>query len=138
MNTNFLFKLVLAGVTLAHLIIGGVAYIPGFPVNSIAEIFYKASIELSAQTVHVIHMFGAYMLTIGILGFFALLDPVKNKAIVNGVIIVLLLRVLQRVMLANQAQEIFHIPLGWYWGQTIFFLIIALFLLFLSPKTKEG
>ncbi|NOX97450.1 MAG: hypothetical protein GXO98_05240 [Nitrospirae bacterium] len=131
------FRLVLALVALAHIIIGIVAYIPGVSVENLAKTFYKASVISNPQLEHVTQMFGAYMLVMGILAIFALLNPVKNRAITNGIIILLVLRVLQRLFLAKQTLEIFRIPSGWYWSQTIFFFAIAIALFLLMPKKKE-
>lgn len=134
---NTIFKLVLASVALAHMIIGLVVCIPGMSVENLAKTFYKASVSFSPQLQHVAQMFGAYMLAVGILAIFALLNPVRNKAITNGIIILLSLRVLQRLFFAKQAWEVFQIPSGWYWFQTIFFASIAIALLLLKPK-EEG
>lgn len=130
------FKIALACVAIAHLIIGLVAILPGIPKTTLAEVFYKASIVANPQIDHIVQMFGAYMLTVGILAFFALKDPVKNAAITNGVIILLGIRVLQRILFAQEAGDIFGIPSGWYWTQTISFAVIAVALFCLKPKSE--
>lgn len=135
---NLIFKLVLASVALAHMIIGIVACIPGMSAENLAKTFYKASVSFTPQLQHVAQMFGAYMFVVGILGIFALLNPVKNKAITNGIIILLVLRVLQRLLFAKQAWEIFQIPSGWYWFQTISFFAIATALFLLKPKDESA
>lgn len=135
---NVIFRLVLASVALAHMIIGIVACIPGVSVENLAKMFYKASVSFNPQLQHIAQMFGAYMLAVGILTIFALLNPVKNKAITNGIIILLVFRVLQRLVFAKQAWEIFQIPSGWYWAQTIFFFAIATALFLLRPKGESS
>ncbi|MFC1704346.1 hypothetical protein ACFL1E_06170 [Candidatus Omnitrophota bacterium] len=127
-------KLVLGLVCVSHLTIGIAGCLPGVPIAKLAALFYKASIELSPQMSHIIQMFGVYMLTMGILALFALGDPVKNRAITHGIIILLTLRVIQRIMFAGQAADVFGIPASWYWAQTAFFGLIALLLLLLRPK----
>jgi len=137
-STQTIFKIVLAGAGIAHFIIGLIAVIPGIPKTTLAEIFYKASIVANPQMDHIVQMFGAYMLTIGILAFFAIKDPIKNAAIINGVIILLGIRVAQRVLFAGEAWDIFRIPAGWYWTQTIFFAAIAIALFYLKPKVEAA
>ncbi len=133
-----LFKLVMASVALAHLIIGLAAFFPGVSVEKLARVFYRASVGFTPELQHVAHMFGAYMLAFGIMAAFAALDPSRNRGIVNGVIILLALRVLQRFLYAGQACETFKIPHGYFWAQTIFFLIIAAALFLLKPKAAKA
>lgn len=127
-------RIVLGCVCLSHLIIGIAGCFPFFSIDRLAAIFYRASLTKNPQMEHIIQMFGVYMLTIGILGVFALLDPVKNKAIIYSISFLLFARVLQRILFAGQVNAIFGIPTGWYWIQTIFFFAIAMALVLLRPK----
>ena len=133
-----IFRLVLASVALAHLIIGITASLPGGSVTEIAQKFYSASINTTPELEHVAQMFGVYMLAIGILAAFAVCNPNRNVAITYGIITLLMLRVLQRIILANDAMRLFHIDTTWYWAQTIFFGIIALTLFVLRPKEERS
>ena len=82
-------------------------------------------------------MFGAYMLTVGVLGIFAILNPLKNISIIYGISFLLLLRVIQRLVFAGQAYAVFGISPGYYWGQTICFLTLAILLIVFRPKAVE-
>lgn len=137
-TSSVIFKLALLSVAVSQLIIGVVACIPGMSLSKLAELFYKASLETTPQLEHIVHMFGAYMLVVGVLAVFALLNPAKNIAITYGIIILLVLRVIQRVVFAKQALQHFEIPVGWYWAQTTFFLAVAVVLLLLSPKENSS
>lgn len=137
-TSSIIFKLALLSVAVSQLIIGAIACIPGIPLSKVAEMFYKASLATTPQLEHIAHMFGAYMLVIGILAVFALYNPAKNIAITYGISILLILRVIQRVLFAKQALQYFEIPVVWYWSQTIFFLAVACILFLLSPKGKSS
>ena len=78
------------------------------------------------------------MLTIGILAVLALLDPVKNKFIVYGIIFMLFLRTLQRILFANQASLVFDIPVVMYWVQTVVYFAFALLLLIFILKVTRS
>jgi hypothetical protein len=137
-KSSVIFKLALLSVAASQLIIGVIACIPGTSLSKLAEMFYRASLETTPQLEHVAHMFGAYMLVIGVLAVFALCNPAKNIAITHGISILLILRVIQRVIFAKQALQYFEIPVVWYWAQTIFFLAVACILFLLSPKEKNS
>ena len=136
-TSSIIFKLALLSVAVSQLIIGAIACIPGIPLSRVAETFYRASLATTPQLEHIAHMFGVYMLVVGVLAVFALLDPVKNVAITYGIVILLVLRVIQRVVFVKQALQNFEVPVGWYWVQTIFFLAVACILFSLSPKGKS-
>ena len=130
-------RIVLGLVAAAHIIIGIIGVIPAIPA-SIAVVFYGAALTLNPQVEHILQMFGAYMLTVGLLGAFALRDPVKNKSIVYGVSFLLFLRVLQRILFAGQAYSVFGISPGYYWAQTAVFFALAVCLVLLRPKTSKS
>ena len=134
-QSYILLKIILGLVALAHIVIGIIGVIPQIPV-SIAVLFYGAALTLNAQIEHVLQMFGAYMLTIGLLGALAVRDPVKNKSIIYGISFLLFLRVLQRLLFAGQAYAVFDISPAYYWAQTALFLVLAVCLILLRPKVK--
>jgi hypothetical protein len=135
-KSNLAIKIVVGLVAAAHIIIGLIGVIPWIPIN-IVLMFYGAALQINPQIAHIIQMFGAYMLTIGFLGIYAILDPVKNINIIYGVSFLLFLRVIQRLVFAGQAHAIFGISPGYYWGQTVCFLVLAILLLVFKPKAVE-
>ena len=126
-------KFVLGLVAVSHIVIGLIGVIPQIPVN-VAVLFYGAALTLNPQIEHILQMFGAYMLTVGFLGAFAVRDPVKNKSIIYGVSFLLFLRVLQRILFAGQAYAVFGISPTYYWVQTAVFFALAVCLILLRPK----
>ena len=126
-------KMFLGLVAVSHIVIGLIGVIPQIPVN-VAVLFYGAALSPNPQIEHILQMFGAYMLTVGVLGAFAVRDPVRNKSIIYGVSFLLFLRVLQRVLFAGQAPAVFGISPAYYWVQTAVFLALAVCLILLRPK----
>jgi len=136
-QSYILLKIILGLVALAHIVIGIIGVIPQIPV-SIAVLFYGAALTLNAQIEHVLQMFGAYMLTLGILAALAIRNPVQNKFIVYGVVFMLFLRTLQRILFAGQASSVFGIPLGVYWAQTVIYFAVAVSLVTLELKVIKS
>jgi len=129
-------RIVLGMAAAAHVVIGLIGVIPAIPIR-IVVMFYGASLEVTPQLAHIIQMFGAYMLAVGILGAFAVWNPLKNKSIIYGISFLLFLRVLQRIVFAGQAYEVFGISPIYYWVQTVLFFAIALALVLLRPKASQ-
>lgn len=135
MNTLVILRVVLVVVCLSHLVLGSVAFL-AIPehVTSFAAAAYGATIALTPPLQHAVRIVGAFMLAIGIMAAFALRDPVRNRAIVDGIGILQLLRVSQRLFFATQIQEVFSVPAGRLWAQSLFFLAFGLALLLLRPR----
>jgi hypothetical protein len=130
-------RIALGLVALSNIFIGLLGVIPAIPVSKIVALFYSAVLAVSPQLEHITQMFGAYMLTLGILAAFAIRDPARNILIIYGVVFMLFLRTLQRIVFATQAYSVFAIPTGVYWAQTIIYFAVAVALIFLRPRTPK-
>jgi hypothetical protein len=138
-KSHIILKVLLGLTALSNIFIGLLGVIPAIPVSKVATLFYSAVLTVSPQLEHITQMFGAYMLTLGILAALAIFDPIKNKFIIYGVIFMLFLRTLQRVLFANQASIVFNIPVVAYWVQTVvYFAVALLLLLFILKVTKAS
>jgi len=135
MNRNTAFRVLLALVGITHLVLGLIANLaqPEMLVKVVSA-FYGATVEVTAQSHHVIRIVGAFMIGIAAMAFLACRDPLRNQAVTTGIIIVLLLRVLQRIVFAGEISSAFNLPSARIWLQIAFFLITAIALLVLRPK----
>ena len=139
MNKDMAFKVLLALVAFAHLVLGLIANLasPEMLVKVMLA-FYGASVEVTVQSHHVIRIIGAFMIGIAVMAFLACRDPQRNQAIVMGIITVLVLRVIQRIVFAQEITGAFHIPAGRVWLQVAFFLLTAIALFVLRPKDASA
>lgn len=131
-------RIILGVVSLAHILIGLGGIIPAIPISGVVSIVYGASLTVTPQIEHIVQMFGAYMITVGLLAAFAVWKPAKNTFVIYGVSFLLLVRVLQRLSFAGQAESVFSISPVWYWVQTAVFLAIPVCLILLRPKDSES
>jgi len=135
MNRDVAFKVLLALVALAHLVLGLIANLaPPELLAKVVSVYYGASIEVTAQSHHVIRIIGAFMIGVAVMAFLACRDPQRNQAIILGIITVLVMRVIQRIVFAQEITSAFHIPPGRVWLQVAFFLLTAIALFVLRPK----
>jgi hypothetical protein len=136
MTTVSILRAVLVLVAVAHLFLGAVAFIAAPEmITRYAALTYGAAVTITPPLQHVVRILGAFMLAIGVMAALALRDPVRNRAIVDGIAILQLLRVAQRFIFSAQIQEIFAVPSGRLLLQSAFFLVLALALLLLRPST---
>jgi hypothetical protein len=116
--------------------LGGLGFLfpPDLVASRIIKATYGATVVLTPQLIHVIRILGAFMITIGFLAGLAFMNPFRNRAIIWGVIVLLVLRVSQRFFFAAEIQEAFGVTTGHLVGQSVFFLATALGLFLLLPK----
>jgi hypothetical protein len=131
-------RILLGLVALSNIAVGLLGVIPGIDVSKIAAVFYSAVLMVTPQLEHVTQMFGAYMLTLGILAGLAIKDPHQNRFIIYGVIFMLFVRTAQRIFFATEAYSVFGIPGTAYWIQTIIYFAVAVALIFLRPRSHKS
>lgn len=139
MNKNLALRIVLVVVCLAHLILGIIGYTaPVGLLTQAIKTFYNASITITPELQHAARIVGAFMIAVGVMTGFALWKPQQNRYIINGVIVLLLLRVSQRAIFAGEIHEVFEVPYWHLWGQSAFYFVLAAALFFLRPKESSS
>ena len=131
-------RILLGLVALSNIAVGLLGVIPGIDVSKIATLFYSAVLMVTPQLEHVTQMFGAYMLTLGILAGLAIKDPPQNRFIIYGVVFMLFVRTIQRIFFAAEAYSVFGIPGTVYWIQTVIFFAVAIALILLRPRSHKA
>ncbi len=137
-KSNTALRILLLVFCVANVIWGIVGLMGGEAAVKAAAWFYGANVTLTPQISYIIRMLGAFVLIAGLLGGVAALDPVKNKAIISCIIILLVLRVLQRIIFAKEIFEAFGITNARNLSNIIFFLAIAIALYLLRPKAEKA
>jgi uncharacterized protein DUF4345 len=133
------FRVLLALVGLAHLALGLTANLA--PPETLARVVsdsYGATLEVTPQMQHVLRILGVFMIGIGMMALWACGNPQRHPTVVLGIVAILLLRVLQRVMLAKEIETAFNISPARLWVQAGFFLIIAVALFLLRPRANTA
>ncbi|HUG09418.1 MAG TPA: hypothetical protein VMM36_00305 [Opitutaceae bacterium] len=135
MNKKLVLQVLLVFVGVSHLALGLLANLASSDtLTSASSLVYGAAVEVSPQLHHLIRMLGAFMLGVGALAFVASRDPQRHGAIVRGIAGILVLRVIQRVVAGDEIMSAFGISPARLWVQAVFFLALALALLFLVRK----
>jgi hypothetical protein len=118
-------------VALSHLSVGlAIMWSPGLQ-QLMAEL-YGAEVTWTPELVYLLRPMGVFMVGLGLLGVVAALDPVRYRAIIFAFVVVLLLRVGQRVVHRDEIAQAFDLPVGRQMVNGSFFLLIALALLALA------
>src|SRR5262245_11559127 len=126
------FLLWLASVTHLGLGLCGVAS-PQLAVKA-AKLFYGAQVDATPAAAHILRILGAYMLAVGVLAAVAALNPERHHAFIAVLAALLALRVLQRLVHAQEIQATFQISGVRIWIQSIYFGLYAAALLYLRPR----
>ncbi|MBI3334718.1 hypothetical protein HYZ97_04485 [Candidatus Pacearchaeota archaeon] len=134
-GTPFLaLRIVLSVIILGYTLLGLAALIGGETALNASSAFYGASLTLDPQASHIIRILGAYMLGIALLALFAWNNPVKNRAIINCIIILLLIRVVEKLVFFKEVGQAFSISAVQLVSGAVLLLVLAALLFFLRPK----
>lgn len=124
-------------VALSHLAVGVVIMAsPGFQ-QLMAEV-YGAEVTWTPELVYLLRPMGVFMVGLGLVGVVAALDPVRYRAVVFAFVVVLLLRVGQRVVHRDEIAQAFDLSAGRQMLNGSFFFLIALALLALTFAAGRG
>jgi hypothetical protein len=139
MNRILVLRVVLVVVCVAHIVLGLIGYAaPAGPLTWAVETFYHASLTLTPELQHVIRILGAFMLAIGVMAGFACWKPEQNRYVIAGIVALLVLRVSQRLIFAEEINRVFQVPYWHIWGQAAFYFALAVVLFFLRPRESQA
>ncbi len=129
-------RVVLGCLCLLQLALGVAGLVGGQVAEKTIILIYGGFLSMTPQLAYIIRIISAYFLTVAFLTYLALLDPVKNKVILKGIILLMGLRFLGVLIGAGQAHKAFHIPLGRVWFDGVVFLIIGIMIIVFWPREK--
>lgn len=125
-------------VALTNGLVGLLGVMPGVSVSRVATAFYSASLTVDPQTEHITEMFGAYMLTVGVLAGFAAAKPERYQVVTFSVAGMLTLRTVQRIAFASEQSAIFGISGFYYWTQTVVFFAVGVALAVFGLRVRRA
>ena len=120
--------------TLINLAMAIFAFVAGDAAVRFIGASYGAAVYLTPQLTHVIRMFGAMNLAMAFLGAMAYLDPVKNRSIINGAILLLSVRAIEMMVFWENIIEHFRVPQDRLIQNIASFSIMAILLFIFRPK----
>jgi hypothetical protein len=124
-------------VALSHVALGlGIMLAPGFQ-RFMGEM-YGANVTWTLELQYLLRPMGVFMLGLGVIGIAAALDPLRYRVVIHGFVLVLLLRVAQRVVHREEIAAAFDLGIGRQMVNGAFFFLIALALLALTSVVGRG
>lgn len=124
-------------VALSHLFIGLGAFLSsGFQVQMAR--FYGAQVPWTDELSYLAGMAATFMVGLGVAAAAAARDPLRYRAVVAALAVVLLLRVLQRITQLGHIEQVFGIPPWRTVANAVFFGALAVALAVLLAMELRG
>lgn len=124
-------------VALSHVAVGlGIMLAPGF--QRLMGEMYGAEVTWTLELQYLLRPMGVFMFGLGVVGIAAALDPLRYRAVIHAFVLVLLLRVAQRVVHSEEIAAAFDLGTGRQMANGAFFFLIALALLALTFVVGRG
>lgn len=110
-----------------HVIVGlGLNLSPNFP-QAMAS-YYGAEVNFTPAFLYILKPVGAFMLAVGFMAGAAARDPLGNKAIIYGLVLLFVARGLQRIVFQEEIANAVAIATSRNLVNAVFFLLLAVVL----------
>lgn len=111
-----------------HLLVGLLLFFSGEWSLKALKTFAGATIEGSPQLGIAGEILACYILTFALMMGVAAWNPVKNRSLLTIGLILVVLRIFQRVFFADKVMEVFQVPPANYWSATAIAALLGLLL----------
>lgn len=140
MNSLRLLQFLLALIAAFHLVMGGgIMTSHGFQ-KAMVDL-YGAQVLWTPQFIYAARIIGSFAFVIGIMALLAAFDPLRNSAIVWGIVALFVIRDLHRLAFAAEIEHAFALPARMNLLTNLFFLaqsvLLAGLLLHAQKKHKD-
>jgi hypothetical protein len=129
MKTKLLLCRVVAGfVGIYHIMLGILLIFSGEMAINAAKSFAGMTIIASPQFGVIGEILACYFIAFGLMMGLAAWNPIKNRSLITVGLVLFVLRLLQRLIFAEKAIEVFQMSSTRYWGFFVILLVISLIL----------
>ena len=127
MSKKTLLSYFLWGACAFHVIVGlGLNVSPAFP--QVMANAYGATVDFTPAFLYIVKPVGAFMLAIGVMAGFAARDPLGNQAVIYGLIVLFVMRALQRFVFQDEIANAVGIAASRNISNAVFFILLAVVL----------
>ena len=100
---------------------------------------YNAQVDWSdGQFAYIMKPLGAFMIALGVMAAMAARNPLGNRSIILGFVVLFTMRGLQRLLFMNEIESVFAIPVSRSMVQMVVMLALALGLALLLRAASGG
>lgn len=133
-------KFLLAAFCVVNLVIGVIAFSSNARlILLVGDLVYGIKLfALEPHTLYAVRMMGCLLLAVAVMCGFAAKNPVRNKTVIYGLIVWLVMRVVHRVIDIEPSHQAFGIPYVKLWFSIIFVALVALTFFLLLPKNEAN
>lgn len=134
-----LLRAVLALVCVSHLVIGSSLLFGGEGAVDVLAKGYGATQGFDSPAfLYMLKPLGAYMIAIGAMAAAAMFKPYEHRIVLYGVALLLVIRVAQRWVFAEEILATFGVTTPHRVAQSLFFFAIAAALILLRPRQSDA
>ena len=133
-------KFLLAAFCVVNIVTGIIAFSSNARlILLVGDLVYGVKLSaLETHTLYAIRMMGCLLLAVGVMCGFAAKNPARNKTVIYGLIVWLIMRVVQRVIDIEPFHQAFGTPYIKLWFSIIFVSLVALTFFLLLPKNNTN
>jgi len=136
-NSMMILKVLLWLICAAHISLGVGLNVSNEFVRLVADI-YGAQVEWTPQFIYILKPLGAFMFVLGVLAAMAARNPLGHRVIVNGFVLLFVIRACQRLVYQSEIHDTFAIAVGRNLVAMIFFFALGALLFVLYRYVEKS
>jgi hypothetical protein len=130
-------KLLLWTIAIYHAVLGILLFVSGELSIQAAKALMGWTIVGSPTLGIVGEILGCYFIAFGLMMAIAAMNPVSYRAFITAGIVLIVLRLFQRLVFSGKVMEVFEVSTGRYWGAFVFVLLIGAALTLLRVQIQR-
>jgi hypothetical protein len=135
MNKLSLLKLVLALIAIYHLVLGLATFVSDDLTARLAWQLFGLNLEMTPQLSYIVQLLGVYAITFGVLTAFVARDPLAHRAMLNVVLILYVLRIVNKFLSMGEFTQAFNASTTRIWTDLVLLAFFGAAVLLLRPAS---
>jgi hypothetical protein len=123
-------------IALYHILLGALLIFSGEMSISAADALYGWQITGSPELGILGEILGCYAIAFGLMMAVAAGDPARFRSLLTVGIVLIALRLVQRLFFAGKVMEVFQVSSGRYWGAFVFVLLLGAILTWVRLQVR--
>jgi hypothetical protein len=129
-------RVVLAMICIYHVGLGLAAFVSDAMAVSLARSIFGLNLDMTPQLSYIVQLLGVYAIVFGLITGFMAADPLRYPVMLNVVVVLYVLRVLNKFLSMGQFEQAFGASMTRVWTDVVLLAAFGTAVLVLRPRQQ--
>lgn len=135
MNKLSILRIVLAMIAIYHVVLGLATFVSDDLTTRLAWQLFGLHLDMTPQLSYIVQLLGVYAITFGVFTAYVARDPFANRAMLNVIVILYVLRVVNKFLSMGEFTQAFNASMTRVWTDVVLLAFFGAAVLLLRPAT---